>query len=1077
MRILHLSDLHFNCNDINAVAQRQVYFDDFIEKVSEIRKTSPIDFIVISGDLVYKCCDYDKKLEKFFADLKVVLDFDDGFDRFLVCPGNHDYQRVDRKKCRDEYDNSKKSYLDAIKNEDKGLTIGKLEENERSFSKYIEFCRNVGLREYTIGGNLSYLLGSRQVEGYNLVCINTAWYTQFSSKDRKEYLGSEYAAAIMNDLKGKSGYTLTVLHHPLEYWNESERCNYTGFRNTLSLIDEFSDIVFHGHTHETLNVVRYYGPKRVPFVGSGAFLAKDTPLMAFYEYEFTMDTPEGKRYLYTYNSGWIRSSKPESVRLSSRRMPGIFERPFEIQKHQNGFFGRDEIVKTIVKDIEEQACSLYVVYGAPGVGKTEVCRAVLNNMVRSRWAPRQPILLQGKSGFEGLISALGDALKLKPENQSADEIYTQLKLRCDDAPSLLYLDNFEDVLPSSRQQHGDVDEYGSPIEQQQNIIDKRNRVYKFLKLCGQISGLRMLISCRERLEVEGVKELNLDCLGDNEAFSLFRRGWGAEIIDNMSRKSKEREIKLRDFIKNELANHPLTIVIASGQKTRYEIEELLDDWRVNSGRMYKVGTDDPTHYSLIKALDRSYRIIESEELCREIWAIASFCEKSIQRVLFDGLFPAEKQELRQKAQKAMEKLIQMNLIFEDKEDGMNYAMLPPIKQRIFEVSDCALEIYNSAVKRLATFYRDKLENTFPERDNWEENSRNLVPFVKDILFFMWKLLSDSDLVFSELLFLHERMANFYQTSVSQAILILDQLINRRGSMTPIQYADTLWMRGDMARLQNHNTEAVGYYMQSKNISSELGTRRNKWSLAQANRKLGDIKRNEAKYAAPLLEEAESQYKDLEEFIGYANTVKIMADVKRSEQDWKEAKQLYEKALFFYNKENDKQGKANVLSWLGEINRRNGKIQEAIGSFEDGLKLYEEIGNERGQGNIYQGLGDLYQATGDYIKAGENYIKAIKNYEQDRDSYKGESCTWGELCIIYALLGKDAQARKGIDKARTEVAERVLSKKIDNNIADYVRSRIEAAEKILDGKQPDEPLIDKIALPRDFAKYTEALPQK
>lgn len=87
VRILHFSDFHYkkdNASDFKSLAQ----------KLSESIKGKNIDFIVFSGDLVFKDYGYDAyKTVYEFLFKPILKNCGLSEERIMIVPGNHDMQR------------------------------------------------------------------------------------------------------------------------------------------------------------------------------------------------------------------------------------------------------------------------------------------------------------------------------------------------------------------------------------------------------------------------------------------------------------------------------------------------------------------------------------------------------------------------------------------------------------------------------------------------------------------------------------------------------------------------------------------------------------------------------------------------------------------------------------------------------------------------------------------------------------------------------------------------------------------------------------------------------------------------
>ena len=249
MRILHLSDLHFNSeDDDDDIELRKQYIYSFFDKLKVICQKEPIQYIFITGDIGYKAKEKDYvQAEKFISSLLRVCGLD--AERLFLCPGNHD---VDRSVIVDYYYPQKQSEADSF------LTLKKLKKHEEGFQNYNVLCKHLKCIPYQIGENETYLTGVKFCNDCTIVCVNTAWLSK-NDKMKKIWVGKHYPVAINNkiiesydrDYTRKELPVIAIMHHPVSYWEEQDCLYYNGNMNVWEMITKMSDIVLCGHTHET----------------------------------------------------------------------------------------------------------------------------------------------------------------------------------------------------------------------------------------------------------------------------------------------------------------------------------------------------------------------------------------------------------------------------------------------------------------------------------------------------------------------------------------------------------------------------------------------------------------------------------------------------------------------------------------------------------------------------------------------------------------------------------------------------------------------------------------------------------
>ena len=88
LRWIHLSDIHFSGDEDYEVTRMR---DSIADKLKELTEGKIINFVVVSGDLVYQNGSYDAKLKKFIESVEQICNVSS--DNLFIVPGNHDIKR------------------------------------------------------------------------------------------------------------------------------------------------------------------------------------------------------------------------------------------------------------------------------------------------------------------------------------------------------------------------------------------------------------------------------------------------------------------------------------------------------------------------------------------------------------------------------------------------------------------------------------------------------------------------------------------------------------------------------------------------------------------------------------------------------------------------------------------------------------------------------------------------------------------------------------------------------------------------------------------------------------------------
>ncbi|WP_228052276.1 tetratricopeptide repeat protein [Nodosilinea sp. LEGE 07298] len=134
----------------------------------------------------------------------------------------------------------------------------------------------------------------------------------------------------------------------------------------------------------------------------------------------------------------------------------------------------------------------------------------------------------------------------------------------------------------------------------------------------------------------------------------------------------------------------------------------------------------------------------------------------------------------------------------------------------------------------------------------------------------------------------------------------------------------------------------------------------------------------------------------------------LGEAYASQYDYKQALELYEKALTLAKAKSDPAGEARSLRNLGDALRECGRPFQAVDYYQQALGKYRELGDRQGEEEALNRLGLACQALGQYPQAIEYHQQtlAIARGIGDR---QGEAASLGNLGNAYRLLGQYPQA--------------------------------------------------------------------
>ena len=131
--------------------------------------------------------------------------------------------------------------------------------------------------------------------------------------------------------------------------------------------------------------------------------------------------------------------------------------------------------------------------------------------------------------------------------------------------------------------------------------------------------------------------------------------------------------------------------------------------------------------------------------------------------------------------------------------------------------------------------------------------------------------------------------------------------------------------------------------------------------------------------------------------------------------YKEAKDLYQKALGIIIEIGDRNGQAACYGNLGTVYQSLGQCGKAEEYQKKALVIRKEIGDREGEATCYGNLGSVYESLGQYGKA-EVYIKKALVIRKGIGDREGEAACYGNLGTVYQSLGQHGKAEEYQNKA-------------------------------------------------------------
>ncbi|RCV63028.1 Tetratricopeptide (TPR) repeat [Methanophagales archaeon] len=623
--------------------------------------------------------------------------------------------------------------------------------------------------------------------------------------------------------------------------------------------------------------------------------------------------PEGRHDLIEPLLEYLTEQLPPRMRpgqpqLTRNRL--IYGAHDTLLSHRSGFYGRREEIENIVRHLssDEKIATVTVspeicsVKGAPGIGKTEVCKEAIKRYLLANTGKRVYYVelseARDEAGFLArLVEAFGFS-QVAGRDVFLDAIRTE--------QGIIYLDNLEDV-----------------------IADKP--AIELLTLLAGIPGIRVLASSRETLpRIAG--NIPIRSLGIEAAVQLFLQEWKRSDAGSILEDSEE----LRVFLEKDLSCHPLSIVLVAAQAYQYGSFTLLrDGWNKYSVWLAKLsrGQED-TLSNLEVSLSLSFNAVLKElQEAIELWGVMGLFPEGLSVSAWEMLF----RDI-EVAKEMREVLLRLNIIDVDSQGTL--LMLAPLRQFILDkakrkedglnslmLADMVYPYFNSVAKEAYEHMCDETHMTTLDLLLTE------FPNMHHFIFFAGSLGGDWPRKLSNLSFY---LYNYYQFNVllGQEILLYLLKLQTANGLT-LSIAHSSKYLGDLESRLGKVDEAQGHY---KDAIELYRKERDNLGLANAIKSLGDLESRLGK-----VDEAQGHYKDAIELyrkeranLGLANVYQSLGDLERARQEFKRAKTHYIKARELYIEERENMGLAYTCSELArvshalnDLNACDKYLQEAI----------------------------------------------------------------------------------------------------------------------------------------------------
>ncbi len=192
---------------------------------------------------------------------------------------------------------------------------------------------------------------------------------------------------------------------------------------------------------------------------------------------------------------------------------------------------------------------------------------------------------------------------------------------------------------------------------------------------------------------------------------------------------------------------------------------------------------------------------------------------------------------------------------------------------------------------------------------------------------------------------------------------------------------------------------------------------------------------EARRAFDFYQQALSLFRQIGDRLGEANCLKAIGDVLQFHKESDAALGSYQQALSLYRQIGDRLGEANCLRAIGDVQQFRGDRDAALGSYQQALALYSQIGAKLGEANVLAAQSRLLLDS-EPARSQALLQEALEIRESIGDFYS-KGADLGNYGVALLQRGRNTEARPYLEQARQLFAERGIQEllpQIDGLIA-------------------------------------------
>ncbi|KZT56066.1 hypothetical protein CALCODRAFT_550861 [Calocera cornea HHB12733] len=726
----------------------------------------------------------------------------------------------------------------------------------------------------------------------------------------------------------------------------------------------------------------------------------------------------------------------------------------EIPNTPTSFYGRQELVESIIELLLSDVSRRIPLLGTGGMGKTAVAAAVLNDSrIREKYAERRIFLsCEGITSVEGVIKVLAAHFNLPSSSQTLSAVITCLSSA---GLCLLVLDNFETVVES--------------IE--------GSRVTPFLGKIAEVATLSLIVTMRGNGPPDGViwEDAYRQPL-ERLSLTSSRDIW-ISIAGNDDPKL--------DQLLARLDGLPLAIRLMARQArlNQRSPAQLLEDYDVEATRLLKAregGKENSLEMTLRLSLECPSMAQEPKAL--QLLSVLCLLPDGASIEMLRDMLPG----MRATITACATTLLQVALCWPEKgrlrvlspiRDFVT-DLYPPNASSLDQIRNYFTQMVLGKREHVSLFRQDavallsaqfgNLSSIWVYYWNMPDPSSSVASTSRRFPLFRLNRVTRAGLHTGLLEVTLETAYFSYVQAYGDAVVLLQVAIKRlQEQHNSAGTAECNYRLGEILRMQNRWEEAVQMLGEAKTAFTAIGDR---LGVAQCSQSLGEVLQMQNRYedAAQMLGEAKTAFTAIGDRLGVAQCTQSLGDVFRMQNRYEDAAQMLGEAKATFTAIGDRLGVTQCTQSLGDVFRMQNRYEDAAQMLREAKMAFTAIGGWLGVAQCTQSVGEVLLMENRYEDASQMLGEAKATFTAKGDRLGAARCTrrLGEVLLMENRY-KDAAHMLGEAKtAFTAIGDRLGVGQCTRGLGNVLSSEglhEEAIQSLAEAKTVFEAIGDSLEL--------------